>query len=50
MEASAKLLIIDIVLPQQANAEAVMGYLFDIGMLVLTPGAANEHTVSGRSC
>jgi len=38
MEASAKLLIIDMVLPQQPNAEAVMGYLFDIGMLVVTPG------------
>src|SRR5262249_40240651 len=38
METSAKLLIIDMVLPQQPGAEAMMGYLFDMVMLLQTPG------------
>jgi len=38
MEAAARLVIIDCVLPPQPRAEAAMGYLSDLGMLVATPG------------
>jgi hypothetical protein len=38
MDAAAKLVIIDCVLPQQPIPEAAMGYLTDMGMLVVTPG------------
>jgi hypothetical protein len=38
MGAAARLVIIDCVLPPQPRAEATMGYLSDLGMLVATPG------------
>jgi O-methyltransferase len=38
MNPSARLLIIDAVLPQQPTPEGVQGYLLDMTMLAVTPG------------
>jgi hypothetical protein len=38
MGASARLLIIDMVLPQQPTPEGAIGYLVDMTMLAVTPG------------
>jgi hypothetical protein len=38
MDAAAKLLILDCVLPQQPVAEAALGYILDLTMLAMTPG------------
>jgi len=43
--ASAQLLIIDSVLPQQPNPEGAIGYLVDMGMLVMTPGGRERTQV-----
>jgi SAM-dependent methyltransferase len=38
MDASAQLVIIDVVLPQRPSPDAATGYIVDMNMLVLTPG------------
>ena len=44
MGASARLLIIDMVLPEQPTPEGAIGYLVDMTMLAVTPGGRETNT------